>query len=127
MALDESIPYLYDSTISANGVLWGSTLQYIISAGGQDIAEPYTGLYSLDRCCFLKPGTMAPMYQQCLVKESTQPQMTIGGVFTPRTTNLGYFLCDGGWGNPYADPSVEVINNGALYDIASGTSSRVYR
>lgn len=127
MALDESIPYLYDSTVSANGILWGSTLPYIISAGGQDTAEPYTGLYSLDRCCFVKPGTMAPMYQQCLVKESTQPQMTIGGVFTPRTTNLGYFLCDGSWGNAYADPSVEVINNGALYDIASGTSQRYYR
>lgn len=127
MALDESIPYVYDSTVSANGILWGAPLRHIISAGGQDTAEPFTGLYSLDRCCFLKPGTMAPMYQQCLIKESTQPQMTIGGVFTPRSSSIGYFLVDNGWDNAYSDPASAYINNAASYDIASGTSRRYNR
>lgn len=120
MALPESIPYIYDSKSSANGILWGSSLKYILTLGDRQKQEPYSGITILNDCCFIKPGAMAPFVTQCLAKENTQPVVSINSVFQPYKTNLGYFLCDNGGSNVEQNNNLEYYNNARSLDIASG-------
>ncbi len=120
MALNENIPYIYDSKSSANGILWGSSLKHIITLGGRQTVEPYTGISILNDCCFIKAGVMSPFVTQCLAKENTQPIVSINSVFKPYNTNLGYFLCDNGGSNVEQNNNLEYYNNARSLDIASG-------
>ena len=127
MSLSENIPYIYDFTSQANGILWGSTLQYILSMGSREHSEPYHGIEILNKCCFLKPGVYAPMYKQCLVKESANPQTSMSGIFTPYVSNIGYFLVDAGGDNVYQNNNLGFINNAHSYNIKTGQITRYSR
>lgn len=125
MALSENIPYIYDSKQSANGVLWGSTLKYILSLGDKQRQEPYSGINVLNECCFLKPGALAPFSSQCLVKESNSPVTSLGALFSSYNTNIGYFLCDSGWQAAEQNNNLAYINNARSIDLKTG-QARTY-
>ena len=120
MALPESMPYIYDNKTSTNGILWGSTLKYILSLGDRQKQEPYSGINILNQCCFLKPGALAPLSSQCLVKENTQPVSTLSAVFKSFNTNIGYFLCDNSWEVVDQNNTLGHINNANSINVKTG-------
>lgn len=120
MALPENIPYIYDRIQSANGILWGSTLQYILSFGDRLTQEPYSGINVLNQCCFLKPGALAPFSEQCLVKENIQPVTSLSAIFSSYSTNMGYFLCDNGWQGVEQNNNLGHVNNARSVNLKTG-------
>ena len=129
MALPEDIRYIYDSKTTSNGILWGSDLRYILSSGGKETSGKYSGINTFDRCCFIKPGGFAPMYKQCLVKESGTGKISMDGIFQTYTTNIGFFLMDNAWDNTYMNNNIGYINNARSRNVKTGvitSYNRVY-
>lgn len=120
MALPENIPYIYDTKQASNGVLWGSSLKYILTLGDRQRQEPYSGINILNQCCFLKPGDLAPLSSQCLVKENINPVTSLGALFSPYNTNIGYFLCDNVWQAVEQNNNLGYINNARSMDLKTG-------
>lgn len=120
MALSENIPYIYDSKVTANGIIWGSTLRHVLTKGDRVIQPPYSGLDIVNQCCFIRPGSYAPFASQCLAIETTTVATTLSGIFRDYPVGVAYFLCDGPWQSTELSNQYNTVNGGQVYNVKTG-------
>lgn len=120
MALSENIPYIYDNKVTSNGIVWGSTLRYVLTKGDRVIQPPYSGLDIVNQCCFIRPGSYAPYASQCLAIETTTVATTLSAIFRDYPVGVAYFLCDGPWQSTELSNQYNTINGGQVYNVKTG-------
>lgn len=120
MALSENIPYIYDNKVTANGIVWGSTLRHVLTKGDRVIQPPYSGLDIVNQCCFIRPGSYAPFASQCLAIETTTPAGTLSEIFRDYPVGVAYFLCDAPWQTTEASNQNNTVNGGQVYNVKTG-------
>jgi len=120
MALPENIPYIYDNKSMANGILWGSSLQHILTSADRITHPPYTGLDILNQCCFIRPSSYAPLASQCLAVETSTVATTLDAIYRDYPTGIAYFLCDAGWETIELYNTTGTINGGTIYNKKTG-------
>lgn len=120
MALSENIPYIYDSKVTAGGIVWGSKLSYILTKAGRLTQPPYTGIDILQQCCFIRPNSYGPFATQSLAKETRTVVSTLDELYRDYPSGVAYFLCDGPWGTTELSNTYNTINGGTIYTKATG-------
>lgn len=120
MALSENIPYIYDNKVTSNGIVWGSTLRYVLTKGDRVIQPPYSGLDIVNQCCFIRPSSYAPYASQCLAIETTTVATTLSAIFRDYPVGVAYFLCDGPWQATELSNQYNTINGGQVYNVKTG-------
>lgn len=123
MALSESIPYIYDSKTTSNGIVWGSQVRYILTRGDHVIQSPYTGADILNQCCFLRPSSYAPYASQCLAVETSTVATTLQGIYRDYPSGVAYFLCDGGWQTTEISNQYNTVKGGTIYNKKTGATT----
>ena len=123
MALSENIPYIYDSKVTANGIVWGSQVRYILTRGDRVIQAPYTGADILNQCCFLRPSSYAPYASQCLAVETSTVATTLQGIYRDYPSGVAYFLCDGSWQTTEISNQYNTVKGGTIYNKKTGATT----
>ena len=120
MPLSEDLPYIYDSKVQANGILWGSKLSYILTKANRLTQPPYTGLDILQQCCFIRPNSYGPYASQSLARETTTVVTTLDALYRDYPSGVAYFLADGPWGTTEQSNTYNTINGGTIYTKKTG-------
>ena len=123
MALPENIPYIYDSKVTTNGIVWGSRLNYILTRGDRVIQSPYTGADILNQCCFIRPTSYAPYASQCLAVETSTVATTLQGIYRDYPVGIAYFFCDGPWLNTEGSNQNNTVKGGTIYNKKTGVTT----
>ena len=123
MPLSENIPYIHDSEITSNGVVWGSQIRYILTKADRITHPPYTGLDILNQCCFIRPSSYAPYASQSLAIETSTVVTTLQGIYRDYPVGMAYFLADNAWQTTELSNQYNTVNGGTAYNKKTGAKT----